>query len=50
MQNHSWSKQNARTFVLVQNERDKYRTASRISNRLLVSLVAYAFTCSVAYA
>ncbi len=37
----------ARVFVLVQNERDKYRTASRISNRLLVSLspesrVAYA--------
>ncbi len=38
----------AHVFVLVQyNERDKYRTALRISNRLLVSLspesrVAYA--------
>ncbi len=39
--------QRAHVFVLVQNERDKYRTALRISHRLLVSLspesrVAYA--------
>ncbi len=35
----------AHVFVLVQNERDKYRVALRISNRLLVSLSPESRVC-----
>ncbi len=35
----------AHVFVLVQNERDKYRTAKRISHRLLVSLSPESRVC-----